>query len=43
MARPWHPPHDIYDQRSHGAISFHVASLYPSLYRREEKNLIEGR
>ena len=31
------------DERSGGAISFHVASLYPTLYRMEEKNLIEGR
>ncbi len=29
--------------RSRGAISFHVASLYPTLYRLEEKRLIEGR
>ena len=30
-------------ERSHGAISFHVASLYPTLYRMEDKSLIEGR
>ena len=30
-------------ERSRGAISFHVASLYPTLYRMEEKDLIEGR
>ena len=30
-------------ERSRGAISFHVASLYPTLYRMEEKGLIEGR
>ena len=30
-------------ERSHGAISFHVASLYPTLYRMEERGLIEGR
>ena len=29
--------------RSQGAISFHVASLYPTLYRMEHKGLIEGR
>ncbi|MEN3337534.1 MAG: PadR family transcriptional regulator, regulatory protein PadR [Acidobacteriota bacterium] len=29
--------------RSQGAISFHVASLYPTLYRMEDKGLIEGR
>ena len=31
------------DERSQGAISFHAASLYPTLYRMEEKDLIEGR
>src|SRR5206468_4630139 len=30
-------------ERSDGAISFHVASLYPTLYRLEDKGLIEGR
>src|SRR4029450_3472170 len=30
-------------ERSQGAISFHVASLYPTLYRLEDKDLIEGR
>jgi len=30
-------------ERSDGAISFHVASLYPTLYRLEDKSLIEGR
>ena len=30
-------------ERSDGAISFHAASLYPTLYRLEEKGLIEGR
>ena len=29
--------------RSEGAISFHVASLYPTLYRLEDKALIDGR
>lgn len=33
----------LIDERSRGAISFHVASLYPTLYRMEEKDLIEGR
>lgn len=33
----------LIDERSSGAISFHAASLYPSLYRMEEKNLIDGR
>lgn len=30
-------------ERSQGIISFHVASLYPTLYRMEDKALIEGR
>jgi transcriptional regulator len=33
----------LIDRRSEGALSFHVASLYPTLYRLEEKGLIEGR
>jgi transcriptional regulator len=33
----------LIDQRSGGAISFHAASLYPTLYRLEAKGLIEGR
>ncbi len=33
----------LIDQRSRGAISFHAASLYPTLYRMEDKALIEGR
>ena len=33
----------LIDERSSGAISFHAASLYPTLYRMEEKDLIEGR
>jgi PadR family transcriptional regulator, regulatory protein PadR len=33
----------LIDERSDGAISFHIASLYPSLYRLEDKGLIEGR
>ena len=33
----------LIDERSDGAISFHIASLYPTLYRLEEKQLIEGR
>lgn len=31
------------ERRSRGAISFHVASLYPMLYRMEGRGLIEGR
>src|SRR5215207_4803521 len=30
-------------QRSDGAISFHVTSLYPTLYRLEDRGWIEGR
>jgi transcriptional regulator len=33
----------LIDERSEGAISFHIASLYPTLYRLEDKQLIEGR
>src|SRR3954466_13481117 len=30
-------------QRSDGEINFHVTSLYPTLYRLEDRGLIEGR
>jgi PadR family transcriptional regulator PadR len=30
-------------ERSDGAITFHVASLYPTLYRLERRGLISGR
>ena len=30
-------------ERSGGVITFHVTSLYPTLYRLESKGLIEGR
>jgi PadR family transcriptional regulator PadR len=33
----------LIDERSRGAISFHAASLYPTLYRMEDKELLEGR
>jgi transcriptional regulator len=33
----------LIEDRSGGAISFHAASLYPTLYRLEDKGLIEGR
>jgi transcriptional regulator len=33
----------LIDQRSRGEISFHAASLYPTLYRMEDKDLIDGR
>src|SRR5579862_7650464 len=33
----------LIDERSDGTIKFHVASLYPTLYRLERKGLIGGR
>ena len=33
----------LIDERSDGAINFHTASLYPTLYRLEDKGLIDGR
>ena len=33
----------LIDERSDGTINFHVASLYPTLYRLEDKGFIEGR
>jgi DNA-binding PadR family transcriptional regulator len=33
----------LIDERSQGAISFHTASLYPTLYRLEDQKLIVGR
>ncbi|MBI4474519.1 MAG: helix-turn-helix transcriptional regulator [Acidobacteria bacterium] len=33
----------LIEERSDGTISFHIASLYPTLYRLEEKGLIDGR
>src|ERR671934_1407201 len=33
----------LIEERSEGAINFHVASLYPTLYRLEDRGLIEGR
>jgi transcriptional regulator len=33
----------LIDSRSHGAIRFHVASLYPLLYRLEKRGWMEGR
>ncbi len=30
-------------QRSEGVLQFHVASLYPTLYRLEKRGLIKGR
>ena len=33
----------LIDQRSGGTVRFHVASLYPLLYRLEERGWIQGR
>src|ERR671939_515689 len=33
----------LIDQRSGGALKFHVASLYPTLYRLERRGLIQGK
>src|SRR5215510_4165016 len=30
-------------ERSKGALSYHIASLYPTLYRLEDAGLVEGR
>ena len=33
----------LIDERSRGALRYHVASLYPTLYRLEDRGLVEGR
>lgn len=33
----------LIESRSHGVLTFHVASLYPLLYRLEDRGLIAGR
>src|SRR5690348_12184504 len=33
----------LIDLRSHGALHFHIASLYPLLYRLENRGWIQGR
>ena len=33
----------LIDERSDGALKFHVASLYPTLYRLERRGLIQGK
>jgi PadR family transcriptional regulator, regulatory protein PadR len=33
----------LIDERSRGEIAFHVASLYPTLYRLEDRGFIDGR
>ena len=49
LAQLEHGPSHGYDiarrieARSQGAVSFNVASLYPVLYRLENRNLISGR
>jgi DNA-binding PadR family transcriptional regulator len=38
LVRRW-----LIEERSDGTITFHASSLYPTLYRLEDKGLIEGR
>ncbi len=33
----------LIEERSDGALSYHVASLYPTLYRLDNQGLVEGR
>ena len=33
----------LIEQHSHGALHFHVASLYPLLYRLEKRGWVQGR
>ena len=33
----------LIEQRSQGALSYHIASLYPTLYRLEDEGLVEGK
>ena len=33
----------LIEERSEGALSYHVPSLYPTLYRLEDAGLVEGR
>jgi transcriptional regulator len=33
----------LIETRSQGALSYHIASLYPTLYRLEDAGLVEGR
>jgi transcriptional regulator len=33
----------LIEARSEGTLTYHVASLYPTLYRLEDRKLIEGR
>jgi len=33
----------LIEQRSHGSMKFHVASLYPLLYRLEERGWLQGK
>src|SRR5206468_49473 len=45
QARPRHGYEigKLIEERSAGAVTFHVASLYPLLYRLEKRGWIEGR
>ena len=44
-ARPRHgyEVSKLIESRSHGQLKFHVASLYPLLYRLEERGWLQGR
>jgi transcriptional regulator len=33
----------LIEERSEGVLTFHIASLYPMLYRLEQRGLIQGR
>ena len=33
----------LIEERSQGVLKFHIASLYPMLYRLEQRGLIQGR
>ena len=33
----------LIERKSEGALSYHIASLYPTLYRLEDEGLVEGR
>src|SRR5262245_43554743 len=33
----------LIQQKSDGALSYHIASLYPTLYRLDDQGLVEGR
>src|SRR5262245_65935183 len=43
MARHGYEIGRLIVERSKGALSYHIASLYPTLYRLEDEGLVEGR